>query len=782
MDVNEFLQYIQRRAEYRDQIVDIREIPARPARFGRLSKPLPEPLVRALAGENITQLYEHQTEAVEQARAGRDLIIVTGTASGKTLCYNLPVLETLLDDPSARAMYIFPTKALAHDQLSGLQRWLGLDDELAEVLRPACYDGDTPSSSRAKIRRKASVILTNPDMLHQGILPYHAKWADFLAHLRYVVIDELHTYRGIFGSQVSNVLRRLKRILDFHRATCQYICCSATIGNPVELGKLLTDRDLVLIDKDGSPRGKKYFIMWNPPYTDPSRLIRRSANIEAKRLFTELIRFGVQTIVFTRARVVAELIYKYALSEFEQHNERSLAGKIKPYRGGYLPEERREIERELFSGRLLGVCATTALELGIDVGGLDAAILVGFPGTISSAWQQSGRAGRRAEQSLAILVAYNGPIDQYLMHHPDYFFSREVERATIDPANPYILSGQLACAAFELALAPDDEQYFGHNFTQAVDSLANEQQTVQKIADRWYHASNEFPAGKVNLRTISESTFAVVDTRSGGKEVIGSIDSISAPEQLYPGAVYLHEGRSYLVRELDLAGKVAYVEAAEVDYYTQPILRSQSRVVAEEASTTGRWGELGFGQLRVTWQTIGFKKIKFYTTEPIGQDALDLPPQELNTRGLWLTPAEEILREVSVVGYLPIQALSGMRNLMIWALPILAMCDPQDIGGQINVSGFPRPALVLYDRYLGGLGFARRGFDEFPKLLELVRQIVSECECDSGCPSCVGLPILRPPIHQDPDLYFGQEMPNKQATIELVDRLLPCRHEPESSQ
>ena len=668
-------------------------------------------------------------------------------------------------------MFIFPTKALAQDQLGRLSRWAQSEESLGKVLKAATYDGDTPSSQRAKIRRNASVILTNPDMLHQGILPYHTKWADFLRNLRYVILDEAHTYRGIFGSQVANVLRRLNRLLEFHGAACQYICCSATIGNPKELADTLTGRDLELIDRDGSPRGRKSFVLWNPPYVDQARIARRSANIEGKRLFTELIRNKVQTIVFCKARAVAELIYKYALDEFRQANENDLADKIKPYRGGYLPKDRREIEKELFSGKLLGVCATTALELGIDVGTLDAAVLVGYPGTISSAWQQAGRAGRRSDQSLAILVAYNDPIDQYMMHHPDYFFSRDVERAIIDPDNLHILANQLSCAAFEMPLAKDDGRYFGEVFSAIVEHLTENEQLLQQIADRWYYGSSEFPSAKVNLRTISESTYAIVDRTSGQNTAIGSIDSISAPEQLYPGAVYLHEGTSYLVSELDQPNQVAYIKQADVNYYTQPILRSRSHVIDEEGTVKSPHGKVGFGRLKVAWQTIGFKKIKFYSMDLLGQDALEMPELDLDTRGLWYTPDDAVFEAVTDAGYVPIQALSGLRNLMIWALPILAMSDPQDIGGQVNCSSFAKPTIVLYDRYLGGLGFCRRAFDDFGGLLRLARQIVVECSCEGGCPSCVGLPLLRVPIHQDPDLQFQQEIPDKEATTFLLEHL-----------
>lgn len=773
MNVNDFLHEIQHRGEYRDQIVQIKRIPARPAKYVALDPPLDPRLRHILAMEGIEKLYAHQARSVQCLREGKDVLVVTGTASGKTLCYNLPVAEKLLRDPAARAMYVFPTKALAQDQLATLDRWIRYDEAFSRTIRVATYDGDTPSPNRNKIRRFANVILTNPDMIHQGILPYHAKWADFFRHLRYVVIDELHTYRGIFGSQFANVLRRLARLIEFHGGNCRFVCCSATIGNPKEFAETLTGREMALVDEDGSPRGEKYFVLWNPPYTDPSRLVRRSANIEAKRLFTDLVRFGSQSIVFTRARVVAELIYKYARDEFANHNERDLADKIRAYRGGYLPEDRREIEKLLFSGKLRGVCATNALELGIDVGSLDAAILVGYPGTVSSTWQQAGRAGRRATQSLAILVAYNDPVDQYMMHHPEYFFSRNVERAIIDPNNPHILAHHLECAAFELPLAADDEKYFGPAYPLILDTLAQDNPDLHKIEDQYHWSSADFPAGKVNLRTISESTFTIMDITGGRERSIGNVDSISAPEQFYPAAVYLHEGESYIVKTLDLEARIAYVRRTDVDYYTQPILASNSRILNEEHTRDVSAGRLGFGAIEVSWKTVGFKKIKFYTMEMLGQDALDLPEQSLPTRGLWFLPNKETLEALGQAGYVPAGALAGLRNLSTWALTILAMCDPRDIGAQVNYSGFGAVAVVLYDRYLGGLGFARRGFENFTELLTLARQILTECPCETGCPSCVGLPQLRPPIHQDPGLQqIGPEIPDKPATAFLLELLL----------
>jgi DEAD/DEAH box helicase domain-containing protein len=772
MDVNEFLQQLQRQSGYRDQIAHIRRLPQRPAKFGELSRPLPEPLQNILTREGIENLYCHQALAVERLRDGKNVLVVTGTASGKTLCYNLPVVERILAEPGARAMYLFPTKALAQDQLATLRRWTADEPELKKNLRVATYDGDTPSSSRGKIRSSANIILTNPDMLHQSILPYHAKWASFFRNLRYIVIDELHTYRGIFGSQFANVLRRLIRLLDFHGGHCQFICASATIGNPRELAEWLTHRQVELIDEDGSPRGEKSFVFWNPPFTDPGRIVRRSANIEAKTLFTELMKFGSQSIVFTRARVVAELIYRYARDSLVEMGETDLADRIRAYRGGYLAEDRREIEKLLFSGQLRGVCATNALELGIDVGTLDAAILVGYPGSISSAWQQAGRSGRRSGESLAVLVAYNDPIDQYIMHHPDYFFNREAERAVIDADNPHILAGHLACAAFELPLVAEDEKYFGPAYTRILEILSQENPDLHQIADHTHWASAEFPSRHVNLRTVSQDTFAIIDTTAGLHKTIGTLDRIAALEQLYPAAVYLHEGQTYIVTDLDVDQHLARVEQTTVDYYTRPIVSSGSRVLESQESVAHPFGELGFGPLEITWQTTGYKRIKFYTQEIIAIEPLTLPPQSLRTRGLWFMPSREIFDALNDAGYIPLSALTGLQNLLAWALPLLAMCDPGDIAAQINVSSFSLPAIVLYDRYLDGLGFARRGFENFSQLLRLADRIVRDCNCEDGCPSCVGVRQIRSSLPGLDQRQSGIETPDKQATLFLLERLL----------
>ncbi len=768
MDAKAFLREMTADPRYRGQIAHVREIAPRQASYAEPACGLDERLRSLLRRRNIHQLYTHQASAIDAVSDGRDVVVVTATASGKTLCYNLPVAEAILADPGARAMYIFPTKALAQDQYATLAEW-AKEPPLAGELKPAVYDGDTPSHSRTKLRSSANVILTNPDMLHVGILPHHGKWHAFLRDLRYVVIDEVHSYRGIFGSHVSGVLRRLLRLCEHYGSSPRVICCSATIANPVELTEKLTGRAMTLVDNDGAPRGRKYFALWNPPLVDraDAGLLRRSANVEAVELLAELVRRRTQTIAFTKARIVAELVYKYAAEALA--GEGDLASRIRPYRGGYLPTERREIEKELFSGRLLAVAATNALELGIDIGGLDAAILVGFPGTICSTWQQAGRAGRSAADSLVVLVAYDDPIDQYLVRHPEYLFGASHEHAVIDPSNPYILAAQISCACFEKPLTEADVAHFGPVAMQVAE-ICREEGQMRAIDGRYYWSTTQMPARQANLRMVSNDTYAIADTSAGGK-VIAQVDSISAPELVYPQAIYLHEGRSYLVEEMDQDAKIAAVRPCEVDYYTQAVLASSCRLDEPADEKPYFDGRTAFGPADVTWQTTAFRKVKYYTMELIGQSSLDLESQTLSTAATWWVVSQAMREHLGSAGFKPIEALCGLRNLMLAGLPSLAMCDRRDISGMVDSSNLGEPTIVIYDRYPGGLGFARQGYELLDAWLEMCGRIVRECPCQSGCPSCVGLANLRPPLHGDPDIFSNMPVPDKQATRMLLDLL-----------
>jgi DEAD/DEAH box helicase domain-containing protein len=753
------------RPENRGAVAHWETLPARPARHGELSIPLPAPLAESLAAQGIERLYTHQVQAIEALRGGLDVVVVTGTASGKSLCYHLPVLERQLAEPEATALYLYPTKALAQDQLKGLMRLAAGHPDILKRLRAGVYDGDTQPTTRRKLRDQGNLLLSNPDMLHQGILPSHAKWGRFLRALRYVVVDEMHAYRGIFGSHVANVLRRLDRIVRHHGGEFRVVLCSATIRNPGELAAGLIGRNVTVVDDDGAPRGEKHFVFWNPPYADDARIERRSSNVEGCSLFTTLIERGAQAISFTKSRVAAELVYRYARERLDRIAP-GLGERIRPYRGGYLPEDRREIERALFSGELRGVVSTNALELGVDIGGLDAVVMIGAPPTLASAWQQAGRAGRKGAPALAVLVAYNDTVDQYLMRHPEYFFGRSPEAACIDPHNPYILAQQLACAAHELPLSREEEAAFGPQ-TQAILDALEEAGETRSIDGRAYWAKTDFPAASVNLRTISNDTYTICDaTRNNA--VVGTVDAISALELVYPEAIYLHEGETCFVRELDLKQKVAYVEPRAVDYYTQPVLETQIRVRGELQKREWRGESVTLGEVTYAWQTVAMKKIKFHSLDAIGYHTLELPKLTLETTGFWFAPSEAAWSAVARRGLNPIEGLSGVRNLFLTLLSMLAMCDPSDLGGMIDSSNLGRPALFVFDRYPGGLGFAEQGYARLEELATAALAHLEACECGSGCPSCVGLPILRPAQQQDPDLGHARAIPGKDAARALL--------------
>ena len=794
-----WIEELARRPENRGALAHLETLPERPARHAELAPPLPAALTDALAARGIEQLYTHQVQAIEALRAGLDTVVVTGTASGKSLCYHLPVLERLLTERGATALYLFPTKALAQDQHKGLTRLASGHGDVLRALTLGVYDGDTQPATRRRLRDSANLILSNPDMLHQGILPYHPKWARFLRGLRFVVVDEIHAYRGIFGSHVANVLRRLDRIVRHLGGGFRVVMCSATIRNPRELAEALTGRAMTVVDDDGSPRGEKHFAFWDPPYTDLTHVERRSSNVEGADLLTGLIERGAQALVFTKSRVSAELVYRYARERLERVRP-GLGDTIRPYRGGYLPEERRRIEQALFSGELRGVVSTNALELGVDIGGLDAVVMVGAPPTLASLWQQAGRAGRgprdgsAAPPALALLVAYNETVDQYLMRHPAYFFGRSPEAAVIDPHNPYILAQQLACAAYELPLSATDAEAFGPQMPDILAALEEAGET-RTIDGRAYWANTEFPAAKVNLRTISDNTYTIMDAgvgdalearpanlsdprgetarRAGASTaVIGTVDAISALELVYPEAIYLHEGETYFVRTLDLEQKTAFVERREVDYYTQPVLDTNIRVRGERQQRGWRGQTVTLGDLTYSWQTIAMKKVKFGTRDSIGYHPLALPRLTLDTVGFWLAPDETAWAAVARAGHNPFEGLSGVRNLFLTLLSMLSMCDPADLGGMIDSSNLGRPALFVFDRYPGGLGFAEQGWARLDELARAAWEHLEACPCDSGCPSCVGLPVLRPAQQQDPDLGHSRATPGKAAARVLLEHWL----------
>ncbi len=640
-------------------------------------------------------------------------------------------------------------------------------------------------------------MLSNPDMLHASILPYHPKWSRFFSNLRYVVLDEIHTYRGILGANVACVLRRLARVCEHYGASPIVLAASATIANPGELAGRLLGRDVAVVDDDGAPRGRKYFALWNPTPLGNDRLARRSATDDAVLLMVEAMLAGAQALTFTRTRQAAELVHRYVKEQLAARHSQ-LADQVRAYRGGYLPIERREIESQLFTGELRGVAATNALELGVDIGSLDVALLAGYPGTIASTWQQAGRSGRRHDESLAILLAGNDPVDQYLSRHPDYFFAQSPEHAVVDPDNPYVLANHLQAAAFELPLSEADVERFGPLALPIAEVLCDSAQLTE-VAGQFYYSGGQNPAARISLRHMSDNTFSIVlrrraSTASPGAtgvspvhavkhgqdargtlkdhEVIANVDAISAPELVYPQAVYLHNGESYFVRELDLDGKVAYVERHEMDYYTQAVLESSVVIKDERNNRAGVPGSLlAYGDVDVTWQTVAFKKIKFGTRENIGQGPVDIPAQTLPTTAVWLSPDESLRKQMKAAGYRTSEGIVGLRNLAVVALPMVAMCDSRDLGGVVDSKNLGHSTMILYDRYPGGLGYCEKGFDQLESVLAICHEMVRECPCEEGCPSCVGLPNLRPAIHSDPDLTRGYPMPNKAATLKLLEFL-----------
>ena len=804
MDVDRFLARVRANENYGGQIRHLETLPARDGHFAEPDGDLPVLLQQLLRDRGIDRLYSHQAASLDVARSGHDLVVVTGTASGKTLCYNLPILECCLQNARARALYLFPTKALAQDQQRGLLELLGTPsdghktlgaepalgksaDDVAGRLRPGVYDGDTSVAVRRRIKSEANLVLSNPDMLHASILPYHPKWGRFFSELRYVVLDEVHMYRGILGAHVASVLRRLQRVCEHYGSQPIFIAASATIANPGELTSRLVGRDVTVVDNDGSPRGRKHFALWDATPAGAPQLEHRSASDDAVWLMAEAMQADAQALAFTRTRQAAELVNRYVQQHFADMGS-PLRGKMRAYRGGYLPNERRQIERELSDGELRGVAATNALELGVDIGSLDVALLVQYPGTIASAWQQAGRSGRRAEDSLAILLAGHDPVDQYLLRHPDYFFSQSPEHAVVDPENPYVLARHLEAAAFELPLDDEDVPRFGSQAPQIADVL-DQDDVLAKLDGQYYFTGGQNPANGISLRHMSDNTVSIVlctgDTRplpsrygsrrnqQIGNEVIANVDLISAPELVYPEAVYLHNAQSYFVRELDLEGKVAYVERREMSYYTQAILESSVKInETRDVRQTALPMELSFGDVDVSWKTVAFKKIKFETRENIGFGSVDIPAQNLPTTALWVVPDTDARQLMKRRGHRLSEGLSGLRNLAVVALPMVAMCDSRDVSGVVDSKNLGRSAMILYDRYPGGLGYCEKGYQHIDHLLALCQEMVQDCECEDGCPSCVGLPNLRPAIHSDPDLARGYPIPDKAATLCLLEILL----------
>jgi len=728
-------------------VTAVRRLPAVAAQLAPFPAALDPRLTAALVSRGVDQLYTHQAEAIGHALAGRHTVVITPTASGKTLCYNAPVLDAILKDRSSRALYLFPTKALAQDQLAELQAMCEtIDAATGEKIGVFTYDGDTPQDARRTIRSRAHLVLSNPDMVHSGILPHHPRWAKLFENLRYVIIDELHAYRGVFGSHLCNVLRRLRRISRHYGSDPVFLCSSATIRNPRELAERLTEQPFELVDKNGAPRGEKFFVFVNPPVVNHQLGIRRSYLAETRRVASEFLKRNLQLIVFAQSRLSTEILTTYLKDDFE-----GIPGapeKIRGYRGGYLPLRRREIEKGLREGAVRAVISTNALELGIDIGALDVSVMAGYPGTIAATWQRAGRAGRRSGRSAAVMVASSAPLDQFVVRNPSYFFDASPERALIDPDNLHILVDHVKCAAFELPFTSTET--FGRPDVQEILGILAEQGLVHRADEDspWTWTNESYPADAVSLRSVSSDNFVVVDITQDTR-VIGETDFTSGPGTLHPKAIYIVEGTLYQVERFDFEGRKAYVRRIDCDYYTTAITYTKVTTIDTFATDTGTErapAVRSHGEVHVVSRVVGFKKIKFYTNENIGSGELDLPEQQMHTTSYWLTVPS------SVMGVLPYASddrrdgVVGLAFALKQVAQLLLMCDGHDIGisitsddidaGPGSASGAQR--IFVYDNYPGGIGFSAPLYDTHDELLAATRRLIAECPCENGCPGCVG--------------------------------------------
>jgi DEAD/DEAH box helicase domain-containing protein len=756
-------------------VTAVRRLPAREAEYAPFPDSIDARLREALGRRGIDQLYTHQAAAIGHALAGRHVVITTPTASGKTLCYNAPVLSSVLRDPSTRALYLFPTKALAQDQLAELHELshqLSCPGELE--IGVFTYDGDTPQDARRSIRGRAHVVLSNPDMLHSGILPHHPRWAKLFENLRYVVIDELHAYRGVFGSHLTNVLRRLRRICAHYGSAPTFVCSSATIANPRELAEALVEQPFELVSESGAPRGEKFFLFVNPPVVNHELGIRRSYLAETRRVASEFLKRRLQLIVFAQSRLTTEILTTYLKDDFD--GPPGTHDQIRGYRGGYLPQRRREIEKGLREGSVRAVVSTNALELGIDIGALDVCVMAGYPGTIAATWQRAGRAGRRSSRSAAVLVASSAPLDQFVVRNPSYFFDAPPEHALINPDNLHILVDHVKCAAFELPFATA-EGYGRHDVQEVLGVLAESgfvHRTGEDGGDgTWQWTNESYPADAVSLRSISSDNFVVVDTTRGA-DIIGETSFTSGPPTLHEKAIYLLEGALYQVERLDFEGRKAYVRRIECDYYTDAITYTKVTVLETFAMGSGEMTpdpltELkSHGEVHVSSRVVGFKKIKFYTNENVGSGELDLPEQQMHTTAYWLTIPQASLSALPFASDDRRDGIVGLAFAMRQVAQLLLMCDRQDIGISIETGGSaadgeqPRrdtpydrrrlasgdaaaapaeldePRIFIYDNYPGGIGFSEPLFGMHDALLSRTRALIAGCECEHGCPTCVG--------------------------------------------
>ncbi len=767
LTLDEWVARLKKNKSFNNNAAAVVEIPAKSGDWEDYPSWVNPQLQAVLKKRGIERLYKHQAQAIRFIRNGKDVVLVRPTASGKTLCYNLPVLQSILDEPETRALYLFPTKALAQDQMHEIHN---LITDLKADIKTYTYDGDTPDDARQAIRKLGHVVVTNPDMLHAGILPHHTKWQKLFSNLKYIVIDELHIYRGIFGSHFANVIRRLVRICRFYGANPIFICCSATVANPREHAEKILEREIALLDKSGAPTAAKTFILYNPPLVNRELGIRQSAMTPARKIASDLIENDIQTIVFATSRLNVEVLTKYLKDKFVKTkplDDHFVTG----YRGGYLPNLRREIESGLRTREVMGVISTNALELGIDIGNLEACIMVGYPGSIASTWQQAGRAGRRSGHSLAMLIARSNPLDQFIMENPDYFFSLSPEHCRINPDNLLILLHHIKSAAFELPFEKG-ESFGGENLEEFLQYL-EEKGVLHRADDRWHWAAESYPADEVSLRAINPENVVVVDTTEAGKhKVIAEVDWDSAFTALHDEAIYMLASEQYHVDKLDLEGKKAYVRKVDSDYYTDAMTYTNVRVIDSFDKYKDDGAIVEHGEVQVVRKVVGFKKIKFYTSENLGYGDVNLPEKDMHTTSYWFTIPRDRLRQLKFTPAEIIDGLSGLAYTLHHLSAMFLMADAHDIdrslgdksgewfvsqgkAGRVITSfagGRPEilsdkagvridefdPTIFIFDSYPGGIGFSELLYREHANLLTAAKSLIEKCPCAYGCPSCVG--------------------------------------------
>ncbi|MBI5834843.1 MAG: DEAD/DEAH box helicase [Armatimonadetes bacterium] len=765
MNVEAFLEHVSRLPHYAGQVVGSHEQPAREPRFGD-DLALSDATRATLAALGVERLYAHQTQAITALAEGRDVLLCTGTASGKSLAYLVPIIETLTRDPQARALLVFPTKALCQDQHT---RFSAAVAEAGLRFETGVFDADTPRAARRRLRDRGRVLFTNPDMLHAALMPSHTGWAQLLGNLRYVVLDELHTYSGLFGSGVANLWRRFERAVRHHGGDPRVVACSATIGNPAELARRLLGRDLLLIDDDASPCGRRVFVLWNPPRVrhTPNRS-RRSANWEATQLAAELIRWGVPTVCFSKAKMTAELIARYIREELTK-TDAGLAERVAAYRGGYLAEERREVERRLFSGELMGVSTTRALELGIDVGELEACIIVGYPGTLASFFQQAGRAGRRQDDALVVLVGVDTLINQWILRHPDYLFGRPVEEVTLEPDNPFIALDHVACAAHELPIAADEEDLCGPSTALALDILA-ENGKLSRGPAGWFYSGLEIPQHEVSLRGYCDDNVVIQDADTGA--VLGEVNRLDAPPILHQGAYYFHQGDCYLSLSLDLDKEYrALVRRIEPECYTQPMGGTDVKHIDAVClrRPLGR-GHACWGEVTSNFVLFAYEKVPFHELDAISVHPVEVPEYLLDTVSFWLVPDDEIIAQARQAGIEVRNGLRGIGYATRLMLPLFCVCETLELSHSVGCVNSPPQAVFIYERVPLGMGATRRAFDRLETIMPAVLAHLHACDCEDGCPLCVGKPLRQ---YTTWNIERGEaSVPSKSAAIWLLEAML----------